>query len=123
MAKKKQQTYGSMARTVADMLAKMEEEKKRMSEVMATALLDDKAAAVLGDFSDADLRRVMVLLAAHVEDCAVQVQKEKQAAKEKKENAVSPAPVSKHLAAPPVRDPKQSAVQSAPTSQYTRPLP
>lgn len=82
MSRKKQQTYGEMARLMAEMQKKMEAEKGRMAEVMASALLDDKAAALLGDFSDADLRRVMVLLAGHVEQCAAQVNAEKQARKE-----------------------------------------
>lgn len=100
MSRKKQQTYGEMARLMAEMKKKMEAEKGRMAEVMASALLDDKAAALLGDFSDADLRRVMSLLAGHVEACAAQVKAEKQ---QKKEAAQAPqqaqeaAPASKVL--------------------------
>ena len=67
---------------MAEMQQKMTAEKERMAGVMASALLDDKAAALLGDFSDADLRRVMVLLAGHVEACAAQVNAEKQARKD-----------------------------------------
>lgn len=96
MSRKKQQTYGEMARLMADMKEKMDAEKKRMAGVMASALLDDKAAALLGDFSDADLVRVMGLLAGHVEACAAQVNAEKQARKgaQKPQEAaqVSPAP-------------------------------
>ena len=90
MSRKKQQTYGEMARLMADMQKKMEAEKGRMAEVMASALLDDTAAALLGDFSDADLRRVMVLLAGHVEACAAQVKADKQA---KKDAAQAPSVV------------------------------
>ena len=82
MSRKKQQSYGEMARLMAEMQQKMTAEKERMAGVMASALLDDKAAALLGDFSDADLRRVMVLLAGHVEACAAQVNAEKQARKD-----------------------------------------
>lgn len=93
MSRKKQQTYGEMARLMADMQKKMEAEKGRMAEVMASALLDDKAAALLGDFSDADLRRVMVLLAGHVEACAAQVNAEKQARRDaQKPQGAAPTP-------------------------------
>lgn len=100
MSRKKQQTYGEMARLMADMQKKMEAEKERMAGVMASALLDDKAAALLGDFSDADLRRVMVLLAGHVGDCAAQVKAEKQPKKEAAQapqQAQEAAPASKVL--------------------------
>lgn len=99
MSRKKQQTYGEMARLMADMQKKMEAEKGRMAEVMASALLDDKAAALLGDFSDADLRRVMVLLAGHVGACAAQVKAEKQAKKDAAQ-APSVAPQQAQEAAP-----------------------
>lgn len=104
MSRKKQQTYGEMARLMAEMQEKMKKEKERMAGVMASALLDDKAAALLGDFSDADLRRVMVLLAGHVEQCAAQVKAEKQPKQE------APAP-SAPAPAPSQAVPRQSAPQ------------
>lgn len=77
MSRKRQQTYGEMVRIMADVQAKMAAEKERMAGVMASALLNDQAAVLLGDFSDTDLRRVMVLLAGHVAECADQVKAEK----------------------------------------------
>lgn len=79
MARKKQKTFGEMQAELDALMTNMAQEKKRMAEVMASALMDDKAATLLGDFSDTDLRRVMTLLAGHVEQCAAQVRAEKQA--------------------------------------------
>lgn len=97
MSRKKQQTLGDMARLMAEMQQKMTAERERMAGVMASALLDDKGVTILGDFSDADLRRVMALLSAHLEDCANKVKAEKkarqQAAQKPQEAAPAPAPV------------------------------
>ena len=72
-----------MARQLAVMQMRMAEERKRMAKVMAEALLDDMAAAKFGDFSDTDLRRLMSLLAGHIDECVRQLEAEKVAKKSK----------------------------------------
>ena len=83
MSRKKLQTYGDMSRIIADIQKRMVEEKKRMANVMAEALLDDFSAAKLGDFSDTDLRRLMSLLAGHIDECIEILEQEKLAKKSK----------------------------------------
>ena len=66
-----------------DMQSKLTEERKRMSAVMSEALLDDLSAAKLGDYSDHDLRRIMSLLAGHIDSCIEILEQEKAARKSK----------------------------------------
>ena len=68
-----------MVRMIEKMQADMKKEKERMAGVMAVALLDDKVAVKLGDFSDTDLRRIMSLLAGHVDECVAVLNAEKAA--------------------------------------------
>lgn len=79
MAKKKQPTYAQMARLMEKMLSDMEKEKERMAWVMATAFLDDQTAVKLGDYTDAELKRIMSMLAGHVDECIAKLENEKQA--------------------------------------------
>lgn len=83
MARKKQ-NYADMLKSMAAMQARMEAEKKRMADIMADALMSSAAAASLGDLSDADIRKVMALLAQHIPDYADQVRAEKRAKVESK---------------------------------------
>lgn len=87
MSRKKQQTYGEMVRLMAKMQNEMQKEKQRMADVMASALLDSSAAVKLGDYGDADLRRIMAMLSVHIDDCIRQLDLEKQAKKDKAKTA------------------------------------
>ena len=78
MARKKQ-NYADMLKSMAAMQMRMEAEKKRMADIMADALMSSAAAASLGDLSDADIRRVMALLAQHIPEYAEQVRTGKRA--------------------------------------------
>ena len=51
MSRTKRESYGSISRAIRELLAKQEAEKKRMAEVMASALLDHAAAEKLGEYN------------------------------------------------------------------------
>lgn len=78
MAKKRQPTYGELAKHIEKMKADMEKEKARMAEVMASAFMTDTTARKLGDCTDADLKRIMSMLADHVDECLDKLKAEKQ---------------------------------------------
>ena len=73
---KKSQKYNDIVRVIAEMEAKKQAEKGRMAKVMM-AELDDDTAALLGDLSDSDLRRVMGLLLPHIGECVAQIKSAK----------------------------------------------
>ncbi len=77
MSKKKQQSYGEMAQNIEKMRAEMEKEKERMAGVMVKALMTNEVAIKLGDCSDAELRRVMSMLAGYVDECIARMEDEK----------------------------------------------
>lgn len=79
MSRKKQPTYSEMAESVEKMLVEMQKEKERMAGVMVKALLDDQVAVKLGRCTDAELKRVMSMLAGHVDECLAVLDAEKQA--------------------------------------------
>ena len=79
MAKKKHTTYGAMIRQIERMQADMKKERERMAGVLATALLNDQVAVKLGDYPDADLRRIMSMLSGHIDECIEALEAEKQA--------------------------------------------
>ena len=72
MAKKKPQKYNDLVRMIAEMENRKAEEKDRMAKVMCSAL-DDGSASLLGELSDADLRRVTVLLLPHIKELVEQM--------------------------------------------------
>ena len=72
MAKKKPQKYNDLVRMIAEMENRKAEEKDRMAKVMCSAL-DDESASLLGELSDADLRRVTVLLLPHIKELVDQI--------------------------------------------------
>lgn len=72
MARKKRQTYNEVVRSIAEMQALLVTQKRHMVEVLAGAM-DDRTAAMLGDFNDAELRRVAALMFAHAGECAARV--------------------------------------------------
>ena len=73
---KKSQKYNDIVRVIAEMEAKKQAAKDRIGMVMI-AELDDDTAALLGDLSDADLRRVMGLLLPRIGECVAQVKSAK----------------------------------------------
>ena len=77
MAKKKFQKYNDLVRMIAEMENRKAEEKERMAKVMCSAL-DDSSASLLGELSDADLRRVTVLLLPHIKELVEQMKAGKQ---------------------------------------------
>lgn len=77
MAKKRQPTYSEMVRLMEKMQSDMEKEKERMAGVMAAAFMTDQTAVKLGDCSDAELRRVMSMLAGYVDECMAKLDAEK----------------------------------------------
>lgn len=81
MAKKKHTTYGAMIRQMERMQADMKKERERMAGVLATALLNDQVAVQLGDYPDADLRRIMSMLSVsgYIDECIKMLEAEKQA--------------------------------------------
>ena len=73
---KKSQKYNDIVRVIAEMEAKKQAEKDRIGTMMM-AELDDDTAALLGDLSDSDLRRVMGLLLPRIGECVAQVKSAK----------------------------------------------
>ena len=68
-----------MIRQIERMQADMKKERERMAGVLATALLNDQVAVQLGDYPDADLRRIMSMLSGHLDECIKILETEKQA--------------------------------------------
>lgn len=79
MARKKQQTYGDMVRMIADVEKRMVRERERMGNIMGCALAATDAAAVLGDCSDSDLRRIVLMMAEDAGKYLDRLEAEKQA--------------------------------------------
>ena len=71
MPRRKEPTYNDYARQIESLQAKMAERRERMVQILSS-VLDDKAAAALGDLSDRELKKVMELI---VEDISVYVDK------------------------------------------------
>ena len=70
------------------MQAQQQREKKRIESVMIGQLLTDKVAALLGDYSDADLRRIVSMISSDMCTYAARLDAEKQA--HRKEQQVQP---------------------------------
>lgn len=64
MARKKAQTYNDVVRTIVAMQQLLVARKRHMVEVLTDAM-DDGTAAMLGDFTDAELRRLARLMFAN----------------------------------------------------------
>ena len=65
MARKKKLRYSDMVRTMEDLQERAITEKDRIADVLASEL-DHDTALLLGDFSDAELRRVASLVFANL---------------------------------------------------------
>ena len=90
MARKKRQTYNEVVRSIAEMQALLVTQKRHMVEVLAGAM-DDKTAAMLGDFNDAELRQVARMMFAHAGDCAARVKAERRARDQARQTGAGPA--------------------------------
>ena len=74
----KKETYSSITRKINALLKQQDQEKQRMAGIMSSALLSDQNASLIGDFSDAELRRLMHLLSSHLSVCISQLDSERQ---------------------------------------------
>ena len=79
MSRKKQPSYGEMKEQAAKIAAEMEKDKERLAGVMAKAFMNDQVAVKLGGCSDADLKRVVSMLAGYIDECLAKLDAEKQA--------------------------------------------
>ena len=84
MARKKQLSYNDMARAIQEMQERQAGERNRMAQVMVVSLLNGGAASVLGDCSDADLRRIMAFVAEDIDHYMDRLKAEKEARKSRK---------------------------------------
>lgn len=65
MARKKKQTYNKMVQMMEDLQKAVGEERDRLAGILASAL-DHDTALLLGDLSDAELRRTAALMLDHI---------------------------------------------------------
>ena len=83
-------TYNQLICRMERLWSEVTREKERMTKIIADALLENQAvAAKLGCYSDADLKRIVSLLAVYIDDCISVLESEKRA--KKKEAAEPPA--------------------------------
>lgn len=78
MPRKKQMTYGDMAKELAGIQERMAGERERMARVMCEGLLTGEAAEALGYCSDADLRKIMGYIAADMGKYVARLEVEKE---------------------------------------------
>ena len=71
---KKRETYGSITRKLNALLERQEKEKERIARVMADALLTDRVALRIGDFTDTELRKVMRGLTGYLDESITAVE-------------------------------------------------
>lgn len=79
MARKKQISYNDMSRAIEEMWERQVRERDRMASMMAVSLLNNGAASVLGDCSDADLRRIVSYMAEDIDHYMDRLKAEKKA--------------------------------------------
>ena len=95
-----------------------------MANVMASALLDDRAATKLGDLSDSDLRRLMAILVGHIDEGLITLNAEKQA--RKKEAAAQPPAEQERIPLSALhegaKDPAPSAASTDPARTLSLPV-
>ena len=78
MARKKQLKYNDIERAIKEMQEQQEKEKKRIESVMVGRLLTREAAVILGDYSDADLKRIISMILSDIPTDAARLDAEKQ---------------------------------------------
>ena len=128
MPRRKEPTYNDYARQIESLQAKMAERRERMVQILSS-VLDDKAAAALGDLSDTELQKVMELI---VEDISVYVDRvianrhPRSTPKAKADTPAAPSPKTvdkpvRAVANMPTTKPTDRPVQTAVESANTRP--
>ena len=128
MPRRKEPTYNDYARQIESLQAKMAERRERMVQALSS-VLDDKAAAALGDLSDTELQKVMELI---VEDISVYVdrvianRRPRSTPKAKADTPAAPSPKTvdkpvRAVANMPTTKPTDRPVQTAVESANTRP--
>ena len=76
---KSKQNLDALSKQIEALLAKREKEMARLRDVINKSLMSDDLVTKLGDYSDADLKKIGKILASKVDDCIAQFEKEKAA--------------------------------------------
>ena len=76
---KSKQNLDALSKQIEALLAKRDKELARLKDVITNGLLTDELVTKLGDYSDADLKKIGKILASKVDDCIAQFEKEKAA--------------------------------------------
>lgn len=103
MSTRRRDSYVALKNQMERLEKKMEEKRRRISDVAAEALLTDDVMAKLAEYSTSDLKKIMRYIAADMDRYIVRLEDEKKAAEAKPE----PAP--------------QRPVQQAAPAQAARP--
>ena len=74
---KSKQNLDALSKQIEALLAKREKEMARLRDVINKSLMSDDLITKLGDYSDADLKKIGKILASKVDDCIAQFEKEK----------------------------------------------
>ena len=74
---KSKQNLDALSKQIEALLAKRDKELARLKDVITNGLLTDELVTKLGDYSDADLKKIGKILASKVDDCIAQFEKEK----------------------------------------------
>ena len=82
---KSKQNLDALSKQIEALLAKREKEMARLRDVINKSLMSDDLITKLGDYSDADLKKIGKILASKVDDCIAQFEKEKADKKAPKE--------------------------------------
>lgn len=94
---KSKQNLDALSKQIEALMAKREKEMTRLRDVINKSLMSDDLVTKLGDYSDADLKKIGKILASKVDDCIAQFEKEKAAkntpkAEPKEESNVTSVP-------------------------------
>lgn len=94
MSKNKKMNPAAIKRQMEALEKQYQEAKERLSGVIATALLDSDMADKLGDYSEAEIRQIVLKLAPALDTAIAQFERDKasKAAQRKVENRPSVAP-------------------------------
>ena len=76
---KSKQNLDALSKQIEALLAKRDKELARLKDVITNGLLTDELVTKLGDYSDADVKKIGKILASKVDDCIAQFEKEKAA--------------------------------------------
>ena len=76
---KSKQNLDALSKQIEALIAKRDKELTRLRDVINKSLMSDDLVIKLGDYSDADLKKIGKLLASKVDECIAQFEKEKAA--------------------------------------------